>query len=664
MARPDWTTTCRIVTLLLVGGMWMAFCVYTATNWLAFPQFVLMATVWFVLPGWMLLRLLRITFSPIEAVAVAACLGMATTCAAYCLVCWLGVPLLLWAWPLLALWQVRPELSATALRDVRMRGEHALLLLVLAATWLPIPLLRYFGPNLALLADGGMSYYVPLPDIALHTAIAGELTHTFPPQAPQFAGQPLSYHIGMDVVTAVLARLGGLSIADLVARFCPWWFVTLDVLAIFSLGRRFLGSGYAGAAVAFLTVLGEDFAFVPGLLGSSDITLWGAYYFQVPTIFSFYFTNPMAMGLAFLFAGLVCVHKGLDAGRVGYLIAAALCLAALVEVKIFVFVLMALSVLVAAGVELAIYRRTTFLRLGVSMALLSLPFGLFVFHSNAGGGGIAWTVSSRVDTYVTTSAARMHLPAIASALAVSLPLYLIGVSGFRTIGILELIKSLKPSRSNLFAGLLALFVVIGFLLALMTKIVPRAEPDSYDNAVWFLAAAKDIMPMFAVAALAGRWQSAGWRRRAAMLVIVAAISLPSTLEFFFHVTKDRPLTYWDKNTVAAIDALNKAATPGQVVLTSAENIDTMIMARTRLRLAYMVLYTKALIRPELIEARERDIREFQRSWARQALATEVVARYGADWIIAPHAGSLWASKEATLEMAFDNDAFTLFRVRR
>jgi hypothetical protein len=298
------------------------------------------------------------------------------------------------------------------------------------------------------------------------------------------------------------------------------------------------------------------------------------------------------------------------------------------------------------------------------MLLLSLPLAAFVFHTNAGAGEIAWTVSSRMQAYATTAAARMHLPAIASVIAVSFPLFLTGVFGYRVIGAVELMRSLKFSRTRLFAGLLAAFVVWGTLLTLGTQILPRSEQDTYDNAVWFLAAAKDVMPMFAVAALANWWRSVGWSLRAAMVVIVAAISLPSTLEFFTHVTKDRPLTYWDKDTVASIDALNRAAMPGQVVLTSTADIDMMILARTPLRLAYAVLYTKLLVRPELIGPREKDVRIFRRSWAANVLATDVIANCGANWIIASHLKSSWAAKEATLEVAFDNNAFTIFRIRR
>jgi len=45
----------------------------------------------------------------------------------------------------------------------------------------------------------------PVSDVLFHIEIANELTHTVPPQAPLFAGHPLSYHYGMDLAVAMFA---------------------------------------------------------------------------------------------------------------------------------------------------------------------------------------------------------------------------------------------------------------------------------------------------------------------------------------------------------------------------------------------------------------------------------------------------------------------------
>jgi hypothetical protein len=660
-----WTGPCYLVALALFCGLWFEFSIHTAATWLAFPQFLGSVGAMFVLPGVMLLRWLRLRPALVETLAVAACLGMAATCTLYGVLAWLGVPALLWLWLLIALWQARPLRWRFWGGAAPLRPEHMLLLLALAAAWLPILVIGFYCRNLSLTGDGGMSYFAFPPDIALHTAIAGELTHTVPPQVPYLSGQPLSYHLGMDMVTAVLARFGGLPVPDLVARFCPLLFVTVDILAIFSLGRRFTGSGKAGVVIAFLTILGEDFSFVPGILQSNP-DFWSDIYFRAPTIYSSYFFNPMGMGLGFLFAGLFCLHRAEAEARPGWFVAAGLCLAALVEIKIFLFVLLCLAILAAALLELVLFRRTFYLRFGLYLLVLSLPLGLFIFFTNSSGGGIAWTFSSGLESYVTPAAAAMGLPAAGAPMVLLLPLYLAGVFGFRILGAGQLVKALKPARENSFASLLAIFVLLGPVLTLTGKIVPRTDPASYDNAVWFLCASKFVAPIFAVTALSRFWAGGGLRRRLALIAIVAAISLPSSLQYAVKNASSWQPLYWNPAQIAAISALNRLASPGQVVLPAAPGIDSLLMTMTALRLPYADFpYIAALASREMAAARLRDIHGFRQSWAANVLDSGILHRYGVNWVIAPPGISppMQQRNLLALEPAFSNAAFAIYRVR-
>ena len=73
----------------------------------------------------------------------------------------------------------------------------------------------------------------PVPDVLLHIALANELTHTIPPQAPDFSGHPLSYHYGMDVAVAMFANATRLNTRDLTLRFVPTLFLALSMLSVF-----------------------------------------------------------------------------------------------------------------------------------------------------------------------------------------------------------------------------------------------------------------------------------------------------------------------------------------------------------------------------------------------------------------------------------------------
>ena len=101
---------------------------------------------------------------------------------------------------------------------------------------------------------------------SFHIAIANELTHTIPPQAPMFSGHPLTYHYGMDLAAAMFANATGLNTRDLTLRFVPTLFLALSMLSVFCFSRTWLGSGYFAVLAVFLVFFGEDFSFIPGLL--------------------------------------------------------------------------------------------------------------------------------------------------------------------------------------------------------------------------------------------------------------------------------------------------------------------------------------------------------------------------------------------------------------
>lgn len=639
------------------------FSVNTATNGLCFPLFVVSTIVCYVVPGAMLVQLTGLLLAPIEQLVVATCLGMAATVVLYAVLTWLGAPGALWAWMLAGLWRAWPARRSLGIKRPEISAEHVLLLFALVAAWLPILLIHFYGRNLAWTDDGGMLHFDNPPDVALHTAIAGELTHSFPPQIPQAAGLPLSYHVGMDLAAAVLARFGGLSIPDLVVRLCPLLFVTIDVLAVFCLGRRLTGSGKAGAAIAFLTMFGEDFSFLPGL-AFGHLAYSSAYYAQVPTIFSLYDANPMVMGLGFLFTGLLCLHRSMADGRLGGLLAACACLAVLIEIKVFLFVQLAIAVAAASAIHLAVNRRLVHVPFGLGLLVAGLPLLLMIHWTNAGAADVVWTAASGLDTYVRTAVERMHLPALAAHPAIALPLYLVCALGFRLVGAGPLLRAFGPSHIGTVAGLLAVFTVVGPILTLTTAVLPRGAPATYDNAVWFFGASKFVAPTFAVAALVRCWESGGRRRRALMVALVAMASLPSSVLYVAKGAIAGVPTKWTAGQMVAITALNHLASPGQVVLPATIGFDRLIMTMTTLRLPYADFpFMETLVGRDIAAARQADVALFRRSWAEDAVDEDVLARYRVDWIIAAHRDGAPAST-VQLERVFDDGAVALYRVRR
>ena len=174
-------------------------------------------------PGKLLLIALKRTLTPLEDVTLACVLGLVVSGFVYWLMMFAHQGRFYLFWPLTAagvcVWllttkqksilnnseRVEPRSQGSAMR---VRDGSLVLVGVVA---LGIAALAYFPgyyTNFTSQPDGAMRVY-PVPDLLFHIAIANELTHTVPPQAPVFAGHPLSYHYGMDLAVAMFARATG-----------------------------------------------------------------------------------------------------------------------------------------------------------------------------------------------------------------------------------------------------------------------------------------------------------------------------------------------------------------------------------------------------------------------------------------------------------------------
>src|SRR5262249_23850478 len=142
---------------------------------------------------------------------------------------------------------------------------------------------------------------------------------------------------------------------DLTVRFLPALLLAMTVLAVFCLARAWLGSGRAAVLVAFLVLFGEDFSFIPGLLGV-PAGVWSSDYFGVPTTYSLYWFNPMLPALGLLCGGLFCLHRYLRDGGRAWLGLTAFLLAVVVEYKVFVAAQVLAGLALTALVYLARFR--------------------------------------------------------------------------------------------------------------------------------------------------------------------------------------------------------------------------------------------------------------------------------------------------------------------
>ena len=268
-------------------------------------------------PGKLLLIALKRTLTPLEDVTLACVLGLVVSGLVYWLMTFAHQGRFYLFWPLTAagifVWLLSSKRKSLLSNSARLeplsqgsatpsRDRSTLVLAgVLALGIIALAFFPLYYTNFTWQPDGTMRVY-PVPDVLFHIAIANELTHTVPPQAPLFAGHPLSYHYGMDLAVAMFARATGLNTRDLTVRFVPTLFVGLSMLSVFCFSRNWLRSGYFGALVVFLVFFGADFSFIPGLL-LGEKGDWSLRYFSAPAVVTLFFTNPILPGLEFSLPG-------------------------------------------------------------------------------------------------------------------------------------------------------------------------------------------------------------------------------------------------------------------------------------------------------------------------------------------------------------------------
>lgn len=656
------------------GALWIFFSRWTATSWLSFPHFLVSVAILFVLPGRWVVRRLGLRGAFLEELLLSLVLGMVSTCLVYWLAFWLRIPWLAWLWVLAGAAAALPAARRLARREQMalpaLRPAHGLLLAVLAAACLPMAALPFYYPNLARTPDGGLTF-IGIRDLLLHSSVTGELTHTVPPQVPFLAGQPLAYHVGMDVVAAVLHRLGRVDLMDLLVRFCPTLFMTLAVLSVFCLARRFLGSERGAAAAAFLTVLGSDLSFVPGLLQGSP-TIWCNYYLRVPTIFSMYYLNPMLLALGLVCTVFLCLRRSLDGAGAGWNWAAALCAAGLVQCKVFTFAHLVAALVVAAGIGCVVTRRWVLFRQMAAIAVVSLPVVVFTLVTVRATGGGAWQWSSGLEAYVARAFEAMKWPAVAGRLWLALPLYLVMAFGVGIAGIVDVARVFAaPGRAGLFPLILACFVVLGPAISLSASVLFAGVEGPYDNAVWFFVQSKYVAWLFAVAVLLRAWRKWGRAGRAGLALAVAALALPTTLQFFNVFANARRLEGQVPPAEAeAVRFLAGAAGAGDMVF-ARESAPLLVM--TRLRVPYYPLYADSFMDAQASEALEADVERFWTSWENAGkIEEDVILKYGGSWVLvrrtqgedAALAPSTAVAARVKMEQVFTNAEFAVFRVLR
>jgi hypothetical protein len=647
------------------------------------------------MPGKLTLLLLKRTLGPLEDVTLACVLGLVVSGLAYWLIAFAHQARLYVGWPMAttavfiwlhsARWKSLLRRSAKlgphdeeTVRRSRDRSGLALAGIVVLGI-IMMAFLPLYYTNLTLRPDGTMRVR-PVPDVFVHIAIANELTHTVPPQSPVFSGQPLTYHYGMDLVVAMFDNATGLNTRDLTLRFVPTLFLALSMLSVFCFSRSWLGSGYFAALVVFLVFFGEDFAFIPGLL-LGEKGDWSVRYFSMPTVFSLFYTNPMLPGVGLLFAGLFCLQRYLREHGGAWLLLSAVLFVALMEVKVFTAAHIMCSLGFAAIVYLLLFRNADLFKVAALTAALAAPLVLSVYLGNKSGADWITTFDRwrYVSYMVEVLGMKNRLTGVVALIGIALPIYLVGCLGLRVIGVPAILSAMfRPDRQSGLRFVLALFVVIGVVITLTSRITPAGWPHKYNNSGAFLVQSKYVAWIFAVEVLQTLYRriiARGMRPSLAAAGITAAavaLSVPATAQHFalerdlsrlYGKPLGKELQSYSLETLSAVDFLMKDVQPGDVVLPG-DNLLAPILALTKCRvpLGYFSYGNAAL---SDYSRRETAEKEFWKAWRLGNVRNELLREAGVRYVaVSKRTEGVPAKIPPALFKVFENSEFAVFKVRR
>ena len=659
--------------------------------------FVIAVVLLGYIPGKLLLIFLKRTLSPLEDLTLACFLGLIVSGVAYWLISYAHQARFFFVWPLgigavfillylsktKAFWSqaskpeaLSPE-SAPVPRDksgIALAGVVVLGIAVLA-------FLPFYYTNLTPRPDGTMRAN-PVPDVVLHIAIANELMHTIPPQAPHFAGHPLSYHYGMDVAVAMFANATRLNTRDLTLRFVSTLLLALSMLSVFCFSRNWLRSGYFGALVVFLVFFGEDFSFIPGLIRGENLD-WSLRYFSVPpAVLPLFYTNPILPALGLLFSGLFSLQRYLQERSGAWLFLTALLFVALIEVKIFTAAQVMCSLGVAAVLYLVAYRNSALFKLAACTAALAIPLILPVFLKNKSEANVVMKFEPGLYVSQAMEAIGMkdRLSGWFAFTTLALPMYLVGSLGLRVIGVPAILKALfRPDAKSALRFILALFVGIGLVVALMFSITPEGWTFRYNPVSGtFLVQSKYVAWLFAVEILQTLYQWAVGRgvfssvAAATIAAVAIGVSVPATVQHFIYwrnpdhlVGKGKPfgkqfLTY-DAETLALTDFLTKDAQPGDVVLCGDELL-APVLALTNCRVPFGYFAYAAVARSD-VTRRESAVKQFWKDWRLGNVQRDFVREAGIRYVVVRKTPEdLPVAIPDIFSKVFENSEFAVFKV--
>ncbi|MEP7356971.1 MAG: hypothetical protein ABI847_07000, partial [Anaerolineales bacterium] len=153
-----------------------------------------------------------------------------------------------------------------------------------------------------------------------------------------------------------------------------------------------------------------------------------------------------------------------------------------------------------------------------------------------------------------------------------------------------------------------------------------------NNSFWFYIQSKYVLWLFVVpaaAALLRGWSAVG---RAAAVLGLALLVLPSTLQYIAWRSQD-PLTVLSRNELALIDYLRPNCAHGAVLMNREPAFSMPLLALTRCRQPVLDLYLNQQVAAGALAQRLEDYYWFWGGWDKQKPPLQVLARYNVSFLV-------------------------------
>jgi hypothetical protein len=219
--------------------------------------------------------------------------------------------------------------------------------------------------------------------------------------------------------------------------------------------------------------------------------LWALVFSQMPSTLSLHAINPVMPALGVLFGALLCLALYLETSRAVWLFYTALLLALLADYKVFTAVHAALALGLTAVIYAARWRDFRMFKAAAAAAALLVPIAVEQLLTSR-ASAIEWIYGPWPyvqDMYRALGWIAPGGTTGTTLVLAGLPLYLGLTFGLRLIGLPGVIRTIvRIDRGTPLRYMLAILIVIGPAISLLTRVVERGYPqaEQYNNAAWFL----------------------------------------------------------------------------------------------------------------------------------------------------------------------------------